>query len=407
MLIVPNLSISTQIYNFCRAGGLFNLATIHPIFQPIVGGDLHQQRLSALANQPWMTRLLISSAFANSAGVKSVSAAIGPVAAITRAFIGVRNGSTTAQAIAALLKLGIQVFGVDTASRSRIFHPKLYLALGANRSRAIIGSANLTHAGLHNNIEAGADLELDHTDASDRAFVDHFLDGFAHLVANHPLHCFPITSGRQIVDLLKQGLLEDERNPKTQTAYGAGKQGTQTSKSPIALPLSAPPKKKAQKPKPPAPGGGQTTVTAPPTFGQLVWVKPNLPSSDLQLNQSSAVPGVLRLTQAKYQVNGQTIDQTTYFRNQVFSQLNWTQNAAKQKDEADIPVSLIIAGVYVGDFDLSLSHKAAWAAGQGNYTTGLHWGDATPHIKQPGLLGRTLYLYEPANAQSRFVVEIN
>ena len=154
-------------------------------------------------------------------------------------------------------------------------------------------------------------------------------------------------------------------------------------------------------------GVGPITLAAPPTFGQLVWVKPNLPSSDLQLNQTSAVPGVLRLTQAKYQVNGQTIDQTTYFRNQVFSQLNWVYDAAKQKDVADVPISLIIAGVYVGDFDLSLSHKAAWAAGQGNYTTGLHWGDATSHIKQPGLLGRSLKLYEPATPQARFVIEIN
>lgn len=354
-----------------------------------------------------MNDLLISSAFANSAGVSALSAAFAPVAGNTRAFVGIRNGSTTAQALSAMLKLGIRLYGVDTATRSRIFHPKLYLASSANRSRAIIGSANLTHAGLHNNIEGGADLELDHANASDKAFVDGFLDGFADLLANHPLHCFPITSGRQIVGMLKQGLLVDERNPKTKTAYGAGNQGAQTSKSPIALPLTAPPKNKARKPKPPVAGGGQSTVSAPPTFGQLVWVKPNLPSSDLQLNQGSNVPGVLRLTQAGYQVNGQTIDQKTYFRNQVFAQLNWAYDAAKQKDVAEVPISLVIAGVYVGDFDLSLSHKPAWAAGQGNYTTGLHWAGATSHIKQPGLRGRDLSLYEPANPQSRFVIEIN
>ncbi|MBV1917563.1 MAG: phospholipase D family protein [Sphingomonadaceae bacterium] len=354
-----------------------------------------------------MTELLISSAFANSAGVSAISAALASVAGNTRAFIGVRNGSTTAQAAAGLLKLGIQLYGVDTATRSRIFHPKVYLATGGSRSRAIIGSANLTHAGLFNNIEAGADLELDLTDASDKDFVDGFLNGFQDLVANHPNHCFPITAGRQIIDLMRQGLLEDERNPKTQTAYGAGKQGSQTSKPPISLPLTAAPKKKARKPKYPVLGGSPVSVSAPPTFGQLVWVKPKLPSSDLQLNQVSAVPGVLRLTQAKYQVNGQVINQKTYFRNQVFAQLNWTYDAAKQKDVADVPISLVIAGVYVGDFDLTLSHKAAWAAGQGNYTTGLHWGGATSHIKHQGLLGRSLKMYEPVNAQSRFVIEIN
>lgn len=384
------------------------MATIKPIFQPVTAGHRHASQLNSLLGEPWATELLLSSAFANSAGVNAISVALAPVAAQCRAFIGVRNGSTTAQALAALLRLGVTLYGVDTATRSRIFHPKLFLAKGAVQARAIIGSANLTHPGLFNNIEAGADLELDLSDQSDSDFVDGFLAGFQDLVAGHPLHCFPIISGRQIVDLMKQGLLEDERNPKTQTAYGAGKQGAQTSKSPIALPLNAGPKKKARKPKPPvAGGGGPATVAAPPTFGQLVWVKPTLPPSDLQLNQGSNVPGVLRLTQAGYQVRGQTIDQKTYFRNQVFSHLNWRYDAAKQKDVADVPISLIIAGVYVGDFDLTLSHKPAWSAGQGNYTTGLHWAGATSHIKHAGLIGRSLKLYEPTTPQARFVIEIN
>jgi len=218
------------------------MAQVRPIFQPVMAGHQHVNLLTALVGEPWMTELLLSSAFANSAGVGAVSAALAPVAGQCRAFIGVRNGSTTAQALAALLRLGVALYAVDTATRSRIFHPKLFLAKGAVRARAIIGSANLTHPGLHNNIEAGADLELDLSDQSDSDFVDGFLNGFQDLVANHPLHCFPITSGRQIVDLMKQGLLEDERNPKTQTAYGSGKQGAQTSKSPIALPLTASPK---------------------------------------------------------------------------------------------------------------------------------------------------------------------
>jgi len=138
----------------------------------------------------------------------------------------------------------------------------------------------------------------------------------------------------------------------------------------------------------------------------LVWAKPSLPRSDLQLNPGHA-PGVLRLTQAKYKVGSAVIDQTTYFRNQVFSALNWTYNTTAQKDEAVAPTSLVIAGVYVGDFDMPLSHKPAWAAGQGNYTTGLHWDKATSHIKQPGLVGRSLKLYQPASVGARYIVEID
>ncbi|MDF1718119.1 MAG: phospholipase D family protein [Antarcticimicrobium sp.] len=383
------------------------MATVRAIFQPLAGGQQHAPQLVSLAGEPWLDRLIISSAFSNSAGVAAVSAALAPVAGVCRAFIGVRNGSTTAQATAALLKLGVELYALDTATRGRIFHPKAFIATGPNQARAIVGSANLTHAGLFNNIEAGTDMDLDLADASDRAFVDTMLDGFDDLIVNHPQHCFRIGSGREIVDLMKQGILEDERNPKTQTTFGSGKQGNATSKPRINLPFkSSPAKTKAKKPKivPAAPAG--TLPVAPPIYGQLVWAKPSLPRSDLQLNPGHA-PGVLRLTQAKYKVGGAVIDQTIYFRNQVFGALNWTYNTTAQKDEAVAPTSLVIAGVYVGDFDMPLSHKPAWAAGQGNYTTGLHWDKATSHIKQPGLVGRSLKLYQPASVGARYIVEID
>lgn len=383
------------------------MAQVRAIFQPLLGGQRHANHLTALVAEPWLQRLTISSAFSNSAGVAAVAAALGPVAGSCRAFIGVRNGTTTAQSIAALLKLGVETYAVDTATRSRIFHPKLYLAMGQDHARAIIGSANLTHAGLFNNIEAGSDIALDLADASDRAFADSMIAGFDDLVINHPLHCFKIVGGRQIVDLMRQGLLEDERNPKTQTAMGAGTQGNITSKKRINLPFVGSPKKpKAKKPKPIPIIAAGIPSSAAPIFGQLVWLKPRLPASDLQLNPGHA-PGVLRLTQARYSVNGAVIDQTTYFRNQVFAALNWTYNPVAQKDEAVAPVSLIIAGVYVGDFDMPLSHKPAWAAGQGNYTTGLHWSGATSHIKHHGLVGRALKLYQPASIGGRYVVEID
>lgn len=383
------------------------MAKVRAIFQPLAGGQQHATELVSLAKEPWLEKLVISSAFSNSAGVAAVSAVLAPVAGVCRAFIGVRNGSTTAQATAALLKLGVELYALDTATRSRIFHPKAHLATGAGRARAIVGSANLTHAGLFNNIEAGSDIELDLTDVSDKAFVDTILDGFENLVINHPQHCFRIYSGRQIVDLMNQGILEDERNPKTQTAYGSGKQGAATSKPPINLPSkSSPVKAKPKKPK----IGSTTPATgvppAPAIYGQIVWAKPNLRETDLKLNAGHTA-AQLRLTQARYEVNGTVIDQTTYFRNQVFAGLHWTFNTAANKDEAVAPISLVIAGVHVGDFDMQLSHKPAWAAGQGNYTTGLHWGNASSHIKHRGLLGRTLTLYQPATAGARYVIEIN
>ena len=77
------------------------------------------------------------------------------------------------------------------------------------------------------------------------------------------------------------------------------------------------------------------------------------------------------------------------------------------KARAVAQISLVIAAVYVGDFDLRLTHDPAWAAGQGNYTTGMHWDDALPHIQKQGLVGRTLRLFEPALPGGRFVIEID
>lgn len=379
------------------------MAKVCAIFQPLAGGQQHAPQLVSLARETWLDKLIISSAFSNSAGVAAVSTALAPVAGACRAFIGVRNGSTTAQATAALLKLGVELYALDTATRSLIFHPKAYIATGPNQARAIVGSANLTHAGLFNNIEAGTDIELDLSDASDKAFVDTMLDGFDDLIVNHPQHCFRIHSGRQIVDLMKQGILEDERNPKTQTTFGSGKQGNSTSKPRINLPFkSSIGKTKTRKPKiVPA-----TPASSLPIYGQLVWAKPKLPRTDLQLNPGNA-SGVLRLTQASYKVGGVVIDQTTYFRNQVFGALKWTHNTTAQKDEAVALTSLVIAGVYVGDFDMPLSHKLAWAAGQNNYTTGLHWDKATSHIKNSGLVDRSLKLYQPTSAGARYIVDID
>ncbi|MCH2487360.1 MAG: hypothetical protein MK010_06430, partial [Erythrobacter sp.] len=62
--------------------------------------------VSRLAAESWIGSLLLSSAFANSAGISAVAPALSSVASITRVFVGIRNGSTTAQAVAKLLSLG-------------------------------------------------------------------------------------------------------------------------------------------------------------------------------------------------------------------------------------------------------------------------------------------------------------
>jgi hypothetical protein len=91
-----------------------------------------------------------------------------------------------------------------------IFHPKLYLVRGRERARLIIGSANLTLAGLHYNIETGMLLDFDLTDAVDKAEVDRIEMLFAASVTDYPRHVVKVGSIADLDELLAMNRLIDE-----------------------------------------------------------------------------------------------------------------------------------------------------------------------------------------------------
>jgi hypothetical protein len=135
----------------------------------------------------------------------------------------------------------------------------------------------------------------------------------------------------------------------------------------------------------------------------IVWKKNDLPQGDLQLLDQGHSSGVLRLTQARYVNNGRVIDQTDYFRNDVFSSLHWRPTDGKEVAIAQF--TLVIGGNQIGTFNLNISHKPSWESGQNNYTTGLHWGDATLHIQREELVGRDLTLHKVDD--SSFIISID
>jgi hypothetical protein len=131
-----------------------------------------------------------------------------------------------------------------------------------------------------------------------------------------------------------------------------------------------------------------------------VWEKVRLPKGDLQLLTDSNASGVLRLTQSNY-----GIDQTTYFRNSVFAKLTWRQVDGKEMASASF--NLVIEGQPCGIYQLELSHKPSWESNQGNYTTGLHWGDAVSVIKIEGLIGKSLTIYEAQQENYEYQLDIS
>src|SRR5882762_3246257 len=147
-------------------------------------------------------KVLISVAYISEGGVEQLEPHLAQHRACATVFAGVRNDTTSYQGLVRLHGIVHELYTVDTGSRTLIFHPKLYLVRGSDHARLMIGSANLTLAGLNNNIEAGMLLDFDLTEAIDRAEVDEIERLFADTVFEYPSHVCKVAGVSDLEKLL-------------------------------------------------------------------------------------------------------------------------------------------------------------------------------------------------------------
>lgn len=174
--------------------------------------NTHIEALQWLFELPDIQKVLISVAFVSEGGVERIEAHVAQHAACATVFAGVRNDATSYQGLVRLHRIVHELYTVDTGSRTLIFHPKLYLVRGREHARLMIGSANLTLAGLNNNIEAGMLLDFDLKEAVDKAEVDEIERLFAASVSDYPNHVCKVTDISDLDRLLTADRLIDERN---------------------------------------------------------------------------------------------------------------------------------------------------------------------------------------------------
>jgi HKD family nuclease len=172
--------------------------------------DTHIDAFQRLFDVADVQKVLLSVAFASEGGVQRIEELLMPHAVCTTAFVGVRNGSTSYQGLARLHRAVNELYTVDTGSRTRIFHPKLYFVRGKEHARLIVGSANLTLAGLHYNIEGGMLLDFDLADTTDRAEVDKIETLFAASVFDYPKHVVKVSRLADLDEMLAANRLIDE-----------------------------------------------------------------------------------------------------------------------------------------------------------------------------------------------------
>lgn len=135
-------------------------------------------------------------------------------------------------------------------------------------------------------------------------------------------------------------------------------------------------------------------ATSAPARGPLLWTK-RLVASDVGQQPGHPTGGV-RLTQAGFTVKRKVIDQTTYFRHTVFGGRSWRVIKTTPKvEQATAKFDVTLLGKSLGVHTLAVSHKPSGEAGQGNYTSILHWGDLNSAVRKLPLIGRRIRLYAP------------
>lgn len=357
--------------------------------------------------------VLVSVAFVREAGVEAVEAALKGVPGDAKFFVGIRNNITTLQGLKRLLAIKAELYVVDTGSGETIFHPKLYLARSDTIAEMIVGSANLTFQGLHNNIEASTRVVLDLTAAEDLKFVEQTIAAFDNMLAKHPEHVFQLKTVQQIEQLFDEGRIVDEMIVPAPTPVSGVRKGKRDSLGRMKLHRVFRPRIKA--------AIKRTAVKAPPeVFGQpipavrtteyyLVWESNELKRRDLDIptNPKTHRTGSMLLKKGAMK----DINPRHFFRDDVFDALKWTPDKKKPHIErASAKFELVIKNLNYGRFALKLSHNTRTDIADyetKNLVTQVHWGDARPHVANEDLLGRAMYLYRKDTDPPEFQIEID
>ena len=381
------------------------MAEIEILLQGLVDGDDHETALNKLLAKQDMDSFLLSIAFVRSNGINQIKAGLSEVADKSKVFMGIRNGVTSIQSITSLLDIGISPYVIDTASNTKIFHPKIYIANGENEAFAILGSANLTFSGLNQNMEASSFIELNLTQEKDKAVTEKLIKTLEDLPKNFPDHVFQIVSVRQAVKLLHEGRLEDERVtrlPASDVEYNLERTDNL---SPI------PTFEKRKRPK------TRAIKTRRPQKSKNTWVlawesKPltrrslNIPLKTKTSTNTNATGdiglGLGAMKDIKFQ---------SYFREYVFSSLTWRtdpDSRGPHLERATINTNVIIKNISYGEYELDVVHdprKTTGSYNQGNAMTCMKWGEVVSHIAKEDLLNRTLSLFKRSDSDFTIIID--
>ncbi len=382
-----------------------------------VTARFHADELQKLLSQDDCKRVIGSVAFVLEDGVSAIAPQLKGVSKVATFFIGIRNDITSVQAVKGLLGLGVRVYAVDTGTRSVIFHPKLFLAEGKTTARLVIGSANMTFSGLHNNIEAGAILHLDLMNKDDKQFLETTVKTLEGLPAQFPDHVFQIKDAAAADALFDDGRLMDEDVVRAPVVASTLRKGNRDSLKAMKLVRHAPPYRKRTKVKMKVaiiPAAAQAAAVVPvpaipnPDF-VLIWESKGLTERDLNIPSGSGTHATGSMLWKKGAA--ENIDQRHFFRHEAFYGLDWKPDPNKPHlERVEANFEIVVKGLNFGEHKLKLTHNTDNTSAsyeQKNSMTQVHWGTALRLVAKKDLLGRVMSLYRKDGNTPRFLIEID
>jgi len=331
--------------------------------------------------------------------------------------VGIDEEGTSKEALYEINNLKINSY-IFYQTESPIFHPKIYLFEGEKETKLILGSSNLTARGLFGNVESSLLIEFSNKDKEGMQLLSELKEYYSGLFNFKDPNLFKISKST-IQDFIDRGIVPNEtnRNRKHGKQPTVGKINDSTSglkipkRATAKIPSSFKGKPKTSKQVAKIIKELEISGDNKILPNNLIWRKMKLPQSDAQrVPFGTAITATVALSQARFKVNGVTIDQKTYFRNQVFNNLNWNKTKPKSNsyEEVNCEFDVTILGKHLGVFNLKISHDPVRIAGQGNTPTWLHWGDVLVEYlrKKTNVMGKTLNLYSPSADSKLFSIVI-
>lgn len=357
------------------------------------------------------------SAFASQAGIRGLSKHIKTAKKhlnIITIVTGVDQKGTSKEALEELLALNIDAYVFYQPSIT-IFHPKVYLFEGNDKSELIIGSSNLTSQGLFTNVEASLLVSIDNSVEADRKIVDQLKDYFKGIFDFTDPNLKKLNK-KIIADLVKAKVVptEAERKAAQDKAEKAERKETENIIAKI-FPKRAIAKipsefRGTKKPTTKTAAATAAAVGSVSDKGELLWESGKLTERPLNIPKGANTnpTGSMYFTKGKMK----DIDQRHYFRDTVFSSLKWKRDKnpdTSHLERAEAIFNFVIDGKPSGSFKLILTHNPLTntrSYEQNNSMTQVSWGNAKKIVAKEELIGKTAKLFK-TKKKGEFTLEIS